>query len=113
VIWARRRGRGAARDPRRLVYSFAASFAGNSFSGNGRAGTLFTFTGWGSTVSGGLGPTEKFAEDSTYQVTDVEGELTPFDYDNPLLDPLDGVTHLDNTLTLNGVVIPHGKSITP
>ena len=51
-------------------------------------------------------------EQSTYAVTDGDGELVGFDYDNPVMDPLSG-TVLNNTLTVNGVEIPHGTSITP
>ena len=41
----------------------------------------------------------------------LDGELVTFDYDNPVMDPLSG-TVLNNTLTVNGVEIPHGTSIT-
>lgn len=100
-------------DPRRLVYSFDASFAGNSYSGNGNAGALFTFTRWSTSLNPAQLATFKYEEDSALDVTDVDGELIPFDYDNPALDPFDGVTPLDNTLTKNGVLIPPGTSITP
>ena len=45
-------------------------------------------------------------------MTDADGELAGFDYDNPLTDELVG-TVLNNTLTVNGVEVPHGTSITP
>ena len=56
--------------------------------------------------------TRGLAKESTYRVTDRDGELAAFDYDNPLMDPVSG-TVLNNTLTVNGVEVPHGKSITP
>ena len=49
---------------------------------------------------------------STYAVTDRDGELTAFDYDNPVTDPVSGIV-LDNSLSVNGVELPHGTSITP
>ena len=45
-------------------------------------------------------------------MTDRDGELAGFDYDNPLMDPL-AETVLNNALTVNGVEVPHGTSITP
>jgi hypothetical protein len=35
-----------------------------------------------------------------------------YDYDNPVADPFDG-TVLNNTLIVNGTVIPPGTKITP
>jgi hypothetical protein len=91
----------------------AVSFQGNVFTGSRRAGGLFTFTYWRASVLGlAVQLFEKFAEDSTFQVTDADGELTGFDYDNPVTDPLSG-TVLNNTLLVNGVEVPHGTSITP
>ena len=46
-----------------------------------------------------------------YQITDTDGELTGFDYDNPTADPIDG-TLLSNTLVVNGTTIPPGTKIT-
>ena len=88
------------------------SFEGNTFVGNERAAALFTLTYW--LVSVGENPPyyEKFAEESTYALTDGDGELSGFDYDNPVTEPLSGAV-LNNTLTVNGVEVPHGKSITP
>jgi hypothetical protein len=100
-------------DPRRLIITFAGSFEGNSFvTINGRPAALFSFNSWGLDLGGDSLQDYKFAEESTYQVTDRDGELTGFDYDNPLMDPLTG-TVLNNTLTVNGVEVPHGRSITP
>ena len=49
----------------------------------------------------------KFLEASTYQVTDVDGELAELDYYHPLTDPISGTT-LDNRIVVNGVEVPHG-----
>lgn len=100
-------------EARQFIQTVAASFEGNSFAGNGRAGALFTFTYW--RVSAGLNPPifHKFAEASTYEVTDADGELAGFDYDHPATDELAAGTVLDNTLTVNGVEVPHGTRITP
>ena len=42
----------------------------------------------------------------------LDGELAGFDYDNPVTDPFDG-TVVNNTLIVNGAVIPPGTKITP
>jgi hypothetical protein len=109
---AREAGSSDRSNPRHFIQTFTGSFQGNTFVGNGRAAALFTFTYW--LVSVGENPPyqEKFAEDSTYAVTDGDGELSGFDYDNPVMEPLSGAV-LNNTLTVNGVEVPHGKSITP
>jgi hypothetical protein len=74
-------------------------------------GALLDFTRWEASL-GLVGPIYKFAEESTYNLTDVNGELAGFDYDHPVTDPVSG-TVLNNTLTLNGVEVPHGTRITP
>ncbi|HZR84546.1 MAG TPA: right-handed parallel beta-helix repeat-containing protein [Candidatus Binatia bacterium] len=98
--------------PRRFIQSLAVNFERNIFIGNDRAPALFTFTYW--LVSFGTTPqiSKKFAEASTFAVSDTDGELVMFDYDNPVTDPVSGAV-LNNTLTLNGVEAPQGKSITP
>lgn len=97
-------------EPRRFVQDLSVYFERNSFAGNGLAGALFSFRHWAAAV--GFEPLErfKFAEDSTYQVTDPEGELAGFDLDHPATDPLSG-TVLDNLLTVNGVEVPNGTII--
>ena len=97
---------------RRFVLTFAGTFEGNSFTESGRAAALFDFTRWDVSLGMNSFQTYKFAEESTYAVTDSDGELAGFDYDNPVMDPLSGIV-LNNTLTVNGVEVPHGKSITP
>jgi hypothetical protein len=96
---------------RRFIQTLTGSFEGNGFVGNGRAPALFTFTYWG--VSTGKTPqfSKKFAEASTFAVSDADGEFAVFDYDNPATDPISG-TVLGNKLLLNSVELAHGKSIT-
>ena len=98
-------------EPRRFVQTLKGSFEGNTLVGNGRAAALFTFTYWRVAVGLNSLSEKKFAEESSYEVTDGDGELTGFDYDNPVMDPLTG-TVLNNTLTMNGVEAPSGKHIT-
>ena len=95
-------------DPRALVETFTGTFEGNAFPRRRRA--LFTFAAWGVTL--GLDTPERFklAEGSTYQVTDVDGELASFCYHHPPTDPIGGVP-LDNTLVVNGVELPHGGDV--
>jgi Dockerin type I domain len=97
-------------DPRQLVFTSTASFEANTFENNRAA--LFTFTAWGVTTGFDTAATFKFAEDSTYQATDLGGGLAGFDYDNPLADPVSGAV-LDDTLEMNGVEQPLGTFITP
>ena len=99
-------------EPRRFIQNLAVTLDGNTLRDNGRSAALFTFTYW--VESMGLIPqvVKKFVEASAYAVTDQDGELSAFDYDNPVTDPVSGIA-LGNSLTLNGVEIPHGTTITP
>ena len=94
-------------DPRLLILTFAGSFEGNAFAASGHPPALFTFTAWS-----GASPDFGFARESSYQVTDADGEQAGFDYDNPLMETPTSVV-LNNALTVNGVEVPHGTSITP
>jgi hypothetical protein len=99
-------------EPRRLIQNLALALDGNTLRDNGRSAALFTFTYWYTDI--GLTPqiVKKFVEASTYAVTDQDGELSAFDYDNPVTDPVSGIV-LGNSLIVNGVGMPHGTSITP
>jgi hypothetical protein len=99
-------------NPRRFIQTLTGTFAGNTFVRNERAAALFTLTYWLVSVDEIPPDQQKFAEESTYAVTDGDGELSGFDYDNPVMEPLSGAV-LNNILTVNGVEVPHGKSITP
>jgi hypothetical protein len=96
-----------------LTGQFHGQFLNNSFADNTPAQALFTF----SALNISLGDTEslkfiKYLQDATFDITDLDGELAGFDYDNPVTDPFDG-TVLNNTLVVNGTVIPPGTKITP
>ena len=98
-------------EPRRTIERMTASFDRNTFAGNQHAEALFSFTYWRTAV--GLNPLSafKFTEDSTTEITDPNGELGSFDYDNPTRDPISH-TVLHNALRVNGVEVPPGASIT-
>jgi len=95
-----------------LTGEFTGVFHDNALADNGHAAAMFTF----SSVDVSLGTASlkdfKYLEQATYDITDLDGELTGFDYDNPNLDPFDG-TVLNNTLIVNGAVIPQGRKISP
>ena len=100
-------------------FSFKGTFQGNQLIGNGRAAFLFDFTViW---VEQSNLPLEDnpllknsygYLQSSTYDVTVLDGEGAGFDYDNPTNDPIDG-TVLNNTLIVNGAVVPAGRKISP
>ena len=97
--------------PLTLSTAFTGTFQGNLFSANGRGPALFTFTTFWVSVGLNFPKYDKFQNQSFYQITDLDAELTGFDYDNPTTDPFDGTT-LSNTLIVNGTVIPPGSKIT-
>jgi hypothetical protein len=88
--------------------NFVGTFSGNELIDNGRNGTIFTYT------FGNIPPSDSsiYLRDSVFQALDLDGELAGFDYANPLLDPIDGAP-LNNTLIVNGAVIPPGIKISP
>jgi len=84
------------------------TFSGNQMLGNGRNGTIFTYT------FGNIPPNDSsiYVQNSVFEALDLDGELTGFDYANPLNDPRDG-TPLGNSLIINGAVMPSGIKISP
>jgi hypothetical protein len=98
-------------DPRLLMLTFAGSFEGNTFAASLHPPALFTFTAWSFEIFPGVLNDFGFARESSYQITDADGELAGFDYVNPVMDPLTSVV-LNNTFTVNGVEVPLGTSIT-
>jgi hypothetical protein len=84
------------------------TFSGNQMLGNGRNGTIFTFT------FGNVPPTGSslYVQNSLFQALDLDDELAGFDYANPLNDPIDG-TPLNNSLIVNGTLMPSGIKISP
>ena len=98
-------------NPRQLTAAFSGVFTDNALQDNGRAGALFDFIIGDVSLGSASIQTYKYLEQSAYQVTDMEGELAGFDYDNPATDPLSGAI-LNNSLTVNGATIPPGIKIT-
>jgi len=88
---------------------FVGTFSGNQMVGNGRHGTIFTYTFGGNRLPG---DSSIYLRNSIYDVLDIDGELADFDYANPLNDPIDG-TPLNNALVVNGAVVAHGIKISP
>jgi hypothetical protein len=90
-------------DASSLLPSFSGSvlvtIGGNSLTGNGYAPALFTFYNYFKTLGGG-GPNGHL-EQAVYSITDLDGELTGFDYFNPVFDPATGNPNND-TLIVNG-----------
>jgi len=88
--------------------TFLGTFSGNQLLGNGRNGTIFTFT------FGNIPPSDSsiYVRNSVFQALDLDGELAGFDYANPLHDPIDGAA-LNNTLIVNDAVVTAGIKISP
>jgi hypothetical protein len=88
--------------------AITGTFFGNQLLGNGRNGAIFTFT------FGNIPPSDSsvYVKSSVFQALDLDEELVGFDYANPLNEPIDG-TPLNNTLVVNGAVIPPGIKISP
>jgi hypothetical protein len=92
--------------------AISGQFSNNALEDNARAPAFFTFTSFFVWCCGASLKDIKYIQDSTFQITDVEGELAGFDYDNPITDPFDG-TVLNNTLIVNGAIVPPGTKISP
>lgn len=97
---------------RPLTGAVFAQFGNNVLAANSRGPALFSFTDYGVSVGTDSLKDYKYLQEATYQIADLDGELSGFDYDNPVTDPFDG-TVLNNTLIINGVVIPPGTKISP
>ncbi len=91
-------------NPRKFTSVFNGSFEDNDFTGNGRAGVFAGFMLIGVvTQNPGLIKTFKYQQNSqfTLQLDDLSLS-SGVDYDNPLIDPFDKQTPLNNQLTVNG-----------
>jgi hypothetical protein len=90
-------------NPRGFTATFMGQFHDNDLSGNGRAGIFAGFMLNGVvTRNPGLINTNKYVRDSRFFITADEATLSSgLDYDNPLLDPFDHLTPLDNQLHVN------------
>jgi hypothetical protein len=82
----------------------------NLFKGNEAQPALFTFYNFFDTIGGTL--EQGFLQQATYDIVDLDGELTSFDYDNPTIDTTSGAP-LNNTLTVNGSQNILGFKLTP
>lgn len=92
-------------NPRLFMGGFQGRFRDNSFLGNGRAALFVGFMLNGVvTRNPGLINSNKYLVDSTYEIS-IDEELGAIDYDNPLLDPFDRTTPLNNVLIINGASI--------
>jgi hypothetical protein len=102
-------------EPRQLTGTIEGTVENNALMDNGRNASVFSFTNW--VASAGLPGFSrqdfKYVQQSTFQVTDRNGELAGFDYDHPLSDPFDGSPVVGNTLIYNDEVQPNGIKITP
>jgi hypothetical protein len=97
---------------RPLTAEFTGLFQNNTLADNQPAGALFTFTAVAVSIGRASLKDIKYLQNATYDITDLDGELAGYDYDNPVTDPFDG-TVLNNTLIVNGAVIPPGRKISP
>ena len=100
-------------NPRDFTATFNGWFHDNDLSGNGRAGFFAGFMLNGVvTRNPGLINTNKYVRNSFFRITADEETLSSgLDYDNPLLDPFDHVTPLNNQLQVNEVFFI-GKRLT-
>jgi hypothetical protein len=96
---------------RPFTQSFTASFNQNSLQENGRTGALFGFVAGDVSLGDASLQQFKYLQNSTYRLTDLDGELAGFDYDNPLADPQSGLI-LNNQLVVNGATVAPGIKIT-
>jgi hypothetical protein len=90
-------------NPRTFTSVFTSSLEDNDLSRNGRAGLFVGFMLNGVvTRNPGLINQYKYAQNSQFTLrVGEEGDAFGIDYDNPLFDPFDHVTPLNNTLTIN------------
>lgn len=86
------------------------SLAGNEVIGNLMSPALISFTRNTATLTPSQLSQWKYLERSTFDITDSDGNLNGYWFDHPVSDPLDGRT-LQNTLSINDVEIPNGRSV--
>jgi len=95
-----------------LTGVISGEFSDNLLEANVRGPAFFSFTSFFVWCCGSSLKDVKYIQDATFRVTDVDGELAGFEYDHPVTDPYDG-TLLNNTLIVNGTVIPPATTIAP
>ena len=100
-------------NPRKFTATFDGSFEDNDCTGTGRAGVFAGFLNNGVvTRNPGYIKANKYLQDSRFTLQiDDESLSSGFDYDNPVIDPFDQQTPLNNQLTMNGDELT-GKHVT-
>jgi len=100
-------------NPRKFTATFDGSFEDNDCTGTGRAGVFAGFLNNGVvTRNPGYIKANKYLQDSEFTLQIDDETLSPgFDYDNPVIDPFDQQTPLNNQLTMNGDELT-GKHVT-
>ena len=91
-------------NPRKFTATFDGSFEENDCTGTGRAGVFAGFLNNGVvTRNPGYIKANKYLQDSRFTLQIDDKSLSSgFDYDNPVIDPFDKQTPLNNQLTMNG-----------
>lgn len=91
-------------NPREFTGTFTGSFENNDCSGTGRAGIFAgSFTNGQVTRNPANINTYKYLQNSQFNLRLDDASLSAgLDYDNPVLDPFDQQTPLNNQLTING-----------
>ena len=100
-------------NPRKFTATFDGSFEDNDCTDTGRAGVFAGFLNNGVvTRNPGYIKANKYLQDSRFTLKiDDESLSSGFDYDNPVIDPFDKQTPLNNQLTMNGDELT-GKHVT-
>ena len=96
-------------DTRLWSAKFQTTFFGNTIVASTTAAALITFTRNTTALSRKELKDYKYLQDSTIAITDWDGDLSGYWFDNPATDPMDGRI-LNNKLTVNGVTIPNGRN---
>jgi hypothetical protein len=100
-------------NPRQFTGIFELTFERNALIGNGRNTSEFGFVNGMASAGEVSRENFKYMQESTIQVTDLDGELAGFDYDHLLNDPFDDSPVVGNVLLYNGEVQPNGIRIAP
>src|SRR5437667_1101608 len=96
-------------DPRLWTGNLRASFDGNSISGSKLTPALITFTRNEAATQPSKPKYWKYLQDSTFTISDPNGDLNGYWFDHPAVDPIDG-RFLNNVLVVNGLTIPNGRN---
>ena len=97
-------------DARLWTADFQATFSGNIISENKRTPAVITFTRNTAPMFPNQLKDFKYLQDSIFEISDPGSNLDGYWFDHPAMDPIDGL-FLNNTLIVNGVSVPNGRSI--